>query len=95
MSLVEDLQKWYEDNSYPPEGEDVSAEQVSYEKTGGYARWGEPILVVYKRGEELVGVYDVEPATERQDWGDYGTPEIVPVEEYEVKVTKYQRLTDY
>jgi len=111
MSLVADLQEWYKSNSYPPDGPELDetydadedtwvekgtdTEQVSWEVVDTSGRWGNRIEVVYKRGDELVAVYDMEPATEMQDWGDYGAPEIVEVEEIKVTVTKYQRKTDY
>ena len=108
MSLLEDIKRWYENNSYPPEGGDLDetfvpetrewvsngteTEQVSWEVVDTSGRWGNQIEVVYERGDELVAVYDMEPATEMQDWGDYGAPEIAPVERVEVTVTKYRRV---
>lgn len=95
-------------NHYPPEGEELdehydsdndtwvdlgtNTEQVSWEVIDTSGRWGNQIEVVYKRGDELVAVYDMEPATEMQGWGDYGDPEIVPVEEYTVTITKYRKV---
>lgn len=108
MSLIEDLKKWYEGNNYPPEGEELDetydpetktfsdngteTEQVSWKVVDSTARWGNSIEVVYKRADEYAAVYDVEPATENQSWGDYGDPEIVVVEPYEVTVTKYRKV---
>lgn len=43
----------------------------------------------YKRGDELVLVEDVEPATEEQDWGDYGPPTFSPVVAREVATIVY------
>ena len=104
MSLIDDLKKWYEDNSYPPEGEELDevlvdgewvtvegqeTEKISYEIVDSAARWGNSIEVIYKRGEEYAAVSDIEPATEMQSWGDYGKPEIYSVKPVEVTVTKY------
>jgi hypothetical protein len=94
MALKELLEKWYEDESYPPDGEDlgVSIEQVAYERNGGL-RWGESITVVYTDGTEFWAVQDVEPATENQSWGDYGKPSIIQVEPYEVTTVAYRKIT--
>lgn len=108
MSLLDDLKAWYSDEKYPPSGAELdlvwdadsetwvnkgtTTEQISNETLDTSGRWGNSIEVVYKRGDELVAVYDMEPATEMQEWGDYGEPEIVPVEAYEVTTTKYRRL---
>lgn len=77
MSLIEDIKDWYKDETYPPdtsEFELVSQEDVSE------ARWGTHFVNVYHREGEYVAVADVRPATEMQDWGDYGEPDIYPVE---------------
>lgn len=94
MSLVDDIRKYYEDNSYPPEGDEFEpeAEQISWEVIDSAARWGNTIQVVYKRGDELVAVGDIEPATENQDWGDYGAPSIYPVEAVEMTVIRYKEI---
>lgn len=106
MSLLEDIKEWYKEQSYPPEGgdldqefvdgkwidKDTETEQVHRRTMDSGLRWGNSIEVVYRRGDEHVAVHDVEPATEMQSWGDYGDPEIFPVEPYEVTVTKYRRI---
>lgn len=110
MSLIEDIKRHYEHESYPPDGLDidyelvggkwvernhgVETEQVSYEVIDDSPRWGDVIQAVYKRGDELVAVEDVEPATEMQNWGDYGPPQIYPVRAVEVTVTKYEKVEE-
>lgn len=91
MSLFDDLNSWYADQSYPPSGNDVAAKVISEEYTDK-TRWGMVFVKVYQRGSELVAVEDVEPATESQDWGDYGPPEIYHVEPHDVTVTKYRKI---
>jgi hypothetical protein len=94
MSLLEDIKSWYENESYPPDGGNLDeyydeenkkfidrgthTELVS-EEDHGELRWGTSFINVYKRDDELVAVQDVRPATDMQDWGDYGEPEIYPV----------------
>jgi hypothetical protein len=75
VSLLDDIREYYEDASYPPDGSEVDAELVS-EEDNDQARWGTWFTNVYKREDEYVAVTDVRPATEMQDWGDYGKPEI-------------------
>lgn len=91
MSLIDDIKSWYEEESYPPSGSEVAAELVSEEYTDSM-RWGTGFINVYKRNDEFVAVEDVEPATEEQEWGAYGDPEIYHVEPYEVTVTKYRKI---
>lgn len=108
MSLLADIQGWYRSAHYPPDGPDLDqelvedkwvnkgtdTEQISWKVLDTSGRWGNQIEVIYQRGNELVGVYDMEPATEMQDWGDYGDPEIVPVEAVTVTVTEYKKVTE-
>lgn len=81
VSLLTDIEEWYKEESYPPEYADFDAELVDDEDLS-QARWGTHFRHVYARPNtgEFVAVEDVRPATEMQDWGDYGEPEI-----YEVK----------
>jgi hypothetical protein len=88
MTLLEDIEKWYEGASYPPTCKDVDAEKISFKYLDSL-RWGTLVEIVYKRGDEYVMVSDVEPATEMQSWGDYGEPEISPAVPIEVTVTEY------
>lgn len=93
MSLLDAVNRWYEEEKYPADGPeldyiqndegawvkgDTQTELVSSEDHGD-VRWGTVFINVYKRGDEYVAVQDVRPATEMQDWGDYGKPEIYPV----------------
>lgn len=110
MSLLDDIKLHYQSECSPPEGPDldwdfiddnwvrrtdgVVTEQVSYEIIDNSPRWGSRIQVVYRRGDEYVAVRDVEPATESQDWGDYGDPAIAVVKPFEetIVVTKYRKV---
>lgn len=84
-ALVELLADWYEDEAYPPDGPELAddVEQVAFNHYAA-RRWGTDIQVVYRQGDQYAAVYDVEPATENQDWGDYGKPDICPVTPREV-----------
>lgn len=96
-SLLEDVKAWYEDESYPPAGHDLdygketTTKEVAYEVVDDSPRWGNKVQIVFKRGNELVAVEDVEPATEMQDWGDYGDPDIYEAKPVEVTVIRYER----
>lgn len=104
-TLIEDIKAHYKYFNYPPSGGDLDYERVNEEwvkkdteTTRLYfgviddsPRWGDVIQAVYQRGDELVAVQDIKPATEMQDWGDYGDPEVYPVKAVEVTITKYER----
>lgn len=92
-NLLEALKDWYEDVSYPADGPELgeNVERVAYEIIDSL-RWGDQIQIVYTDGDTFVAVEDVAPATEMQDWGDYGEPEIFEVRPVEVTVTKYEKL---
>lgn len=106
MSLMRDIKNHYEDNTHPPEdlvldmeylddewvSKGTSTEQVSFEVIDTSPRWGNRIQAVYRRGDEYVAIEDIEPATEMQDWGDYGDPEIYHCRPVEVTITKYERV---
>lgn len=108
MSLIEDIQKHYEHEKYPPDGPDldydyvdgqwvkrndeVATERVSHKVIDDTPRWGDVIQVVYKRGDKYVAVEDVAPGTEYQSWGDYGDPEIYECRPVEVTVTQYRKV---
>jgi hypothetical protein len=109
VSLLEDIKRHYESEKYPPEGPDLDevfdevtrkfhnqgteTELVS-EEDHGDLRWGTSFVNVYRRGDELVAVSDVRPATEYQNWGDYGDPEIYPVEKHTEVVTTYKKVSE-
>jgi hypothetical protein len=89
---MDSIKEHYEFEHYPPAGSDLDYIQVDgkwvkgdtetelvSEKDHGKLRWGTTFVNVYKRGDEYVAVQDVRPATENQNWGDYGEPEIYPV----------------
>lgn len=92
MSLLESIKAHYEEENSPPDGPDLDYVLVDGEWVKGETetelvseedvselRWGTSFINVYKRGEEYIAVRDVRPATENQDWGDYGEPDIYPV----------------
>lgn len=89
MSLIDDISQWYENGEVCPPGEDFN---LIAEETLGEKRWGLLKQWVFERDGEYVAVEDVEPATEMQEWGDYGEPKFYPVEPYEVTVTKYRKV---
>lgn len=106
MSLIDSIKAHYEEEKSPPDGPDLDyvkvdgewvkgdtvTERVCYMVIDDTPRWGDRIQVIYRRGDELVAVEDIRPATEYQDWGDYGDPEIYPVKAEQVTVTKYERV---
>lgn len=105
MSLIDDVRAHYQAESYPPDGPDldydyvdgnwakrtdgVETRQISYEVIDDSPRWGDVIQAVYQRGDEIVAVEDVAPATEMQSWGDYGDPTIYEAKPEVVTITKY------
>ena len=108
MSLFEDIKAYYQSEHCPPQGPDldydfvdgkwvartdgVTTRRISYEVIDDSPRWGDVVQAVYQRGDELVAVEDIRPATEMQEWGDYGDPEIYEVKPVEVTITKYERV---
>lgn len=93
-TLLEDLKEWYKSNSYPPDGPELGeagAELVSEEDLSTL-RWGTNFQNVYRRGDEFVALSDVRPATEYQDWGDYGEPEFYAVKPVEIVKVKYVKV---
>ena len=90
--LIDAIRAWYEDKLYPPSGGNLgpNVEEVHFDYLSS-ERWGMTFIKVYRQGNVYVAVEDVEPATEMQDWGDYGDPEIYEVEPYEVITTKYRK----
>lgn len=107
MTLLEDVQEHYKENNYPPEGDDLdyikvddewvkgdTVTELVDERDLGDLRWGTQFANVYKRGDEYVQVTDVRPATEMQDWGDYGDPEISVVEPHTrtITITEYKEV---
>lgn len=107
MSLLEDIKKHYETDNYPPDGPDLDYVEVDGDWVKGetktelvseedldQARWGTWFANVYKRGDEYVQVKDCRPATEEQDWGDYGEPKfaIVRPETKTITITEYKEV---
>lgn len=94
MTLIEKLQEWYDDGgTYPP----TNSRDFKFvaEESIEEHRWGtRKMYVFFEHPDQYVAVEDVEPATEYQDWGDYGPPEIYEVEPYEVVVTRYRSKND-
>ena len=92
MSLFDDLNEWYRTENAPPLW--VDEFDLVDESHLNELRWGALKQWVFKRNDEYVAVKDVEPATEMQDWGDYGEPAIYRVEPYSVTVTKYRKADE-
>lgn len=105
MSLLDDIKGWYNEESYPPDGPELDQDFVDGKWVGkgtetklvsnemlDTLRWGTSFVNVYKRGDEYVAVKDVRPATEMQDWGDYGEPEVYAVRPVEVTTIKYEKV---
>ena len=94
--LIEKLNEWYEDENYPPDPGDIDGVESVAVNFVGQQRWGTTFDWIYKLDDEevYVAVRDVEPATEMQDWGDYGKPAIYPVKAYQVTVTKYRKADE-
>lgn len=90
MTLVEKLKEWYENETTPPHNMIEGVEYVT-EKALEKKRWGVMTRYIYRDGDDYAAVEDVSPATEMQDWGDYGDPEIYEVEAVEVVTTEYVR----
>jgi len=107
MSLLDDIKAHYEHEKYPPDGPDLDHDFVDgrwvqkdtqtvlvSEEVLDELRWGNLFQNVYKRGDEYIAVKDVRPATEMQDWGDYGEPTLYAVRPVEVTVTKYEAVPE-
>ncbi len=109
MSLLDDVKAHYKGDNYPPDGPDLDYDLVDnkwVKREGGAQtelvssededdlRWGTAFTNVYKRNDEFVAVSDVRPATEMQDWGDYGEPEIYVVtpKTETITVTTYSKV---
>lgn len=93
MNLVERIESWYAGVSYPPEGYEVDSELVE-SKDIDKLRWGTKFRNVYFDGKDYVAVEDVSPATEEQDWGDYGEPIIYRVSPIgkTIVVTEWEKI---
>lgn len=94
-TLLERIQDWYKDESFPPDG--YAGFELVSEKTKDILRWGISKTWVFTSDDfpgQFVAIDDVEPATEMQDWGDYGDPEIYSVEPREqvVTITTYHKI---
>ena len=92
MTLLDRLKEWYADGETSPPMWDSEFHLLDVEWLDDL-RWGTRKRWIFRDGEEFVAVEDVEPATEMQDWGDYGEPEIYEVEPYPVVQVKYRRPT--
>lgn len=92
MNLLDEMYNWYLDNPYPPF--DAPGANIVHIETLEVLRWGNRKMWVFNTDDQYVAVVDVEPATEYQDWGDYGRPEIYRVEPYQVTTTRYKRADE-
>lgn len=99
MSLKEDIKNWFGDTTKWPGDltSEVSCGLVE-DKIVDKSRWAITHEAVYLSvvgtplnfSEEYVRVRYKAPATEYQDWGDEGPPEIEEVVPVEIKVTKFE-----
>ena len=94
--LLRDLQEHYYHESAPPIYSDYDSFEFVGEETLSEARWGTWKQWVFKAADAEVyaAVKDVQPATEMQDWGDYGAPEIYLVEPVEVKTVTWRKVME-
>lgn len=94
MSLVDDLKAHYASGEKAPPTWDSDFEFVQDNYLSD-VRWGTVKEWIFKKDDESTGtvefaaVKDVEPATEMQEWGDYGEPEIYTVVPKVVSTTVY------
>lgn len=88
MSLIDEIKAYYASGENSPPTYDSDFEFVT-EVHIDSVRWGEVKEWIFTKGGEYVAVRDVEPATEMQDWGDYGEPEIYTVVPKVVETTVY------
>lgn len=96
MSLLEDIKAYFGDKGKWPgsiTGE-IKGTVLVEDEIVDTSRWSIIHTAVYKRDEEYVGVDYHEPATESQNWEDWGAPDVYPVhpEVITVTVTKFTRL---
>lgn len=102
MSLKEDIVAWFDGTTKWPGDltEDVDCVLLDDEIVDT-SRWAVIHEAVYLRktiagrepltfSDEYVRVTYKEPATEYQDWGDEGEPDIVEVVPVEVTITKFE-----
>lgn len=96
MTLLDEVKAAVQEegNAYPDSYTDIieGAEIVRREYLDSL-RWANILEAVIKRGDEYVAVRVMEPATEMQEWGQYGANdvwvfEVVPKE---VTTVKYVR----
>jgi hypothetical protein len=107
MSLIDSINEHYKETSCPPDGSDLdyvlengkwvesgTTTVLLSEEDNDSARWGTWFTNVYQRDDEFVAVVDCRPATEMQDWGDYGAPEVYEVRSWTevITVTHYDRI---
>lgn len=104
MSLKEDIVKWFDGTTkWPGDLEDEVDCVLLDDEIIDTSRWAVIHEAVYLRKtvanrmcdeltftDEYVRVRYKEPATEYQDWGDEGPPEIEEVVPVEVTITKFE-----
>jgi hypothetical protein len=91
MSLIEDVQTYYKETSFPspPIYDEWADVELVGEESLDELRWGTLKQWTLRRGDEYVAIKDVAPATENQGWGDYGEPTIYEVRPVEKVITTY------
>lgn len=106
MTLLEDITQWFGGTTKWPGSLDNEVPNCTLveDEIVDTGRWSIIHDAVYVRKlvhtvepeitylDEYVNVRYKEPATESQDWGDEGAPDIWPVEAYEETVTKFRKI---
>ena len=102
MSLKEDIVKWFDGTTkWPGDLEDEVDCVLLGDEIVDHSRWAVIHEAVYLRktiagrepltfSDEYVRVRYKEPATEYQDWGDEGEPDVEEVVPVEVTITKFE-----
>lgn len=92
MSLIEEIKEHYSKSDRPVFWDYLDDAELVAEEPINKVRWGTLTKYVMQRGDEYVAIETVVPATESQDWGDYGVPTIYTVKPVPVTVTSYKRI---
>jgi hypothetical protein len=106
MTLLQEITDWFAGTTKWPGGleDDIDNITLVEDKIVDTGRWSVIHDAVYVRKlvhtvepeitylDEYVGVRYREPATEMQDWGDEGPPDIYALEPYEETVIKFRRV---
>lgn len=91
MSLLEEIQEFLVES--PDDVWDiprVTTARLVETEIHDERRWYNIRHSVFNRGDEYVLVEHCEAATELQEGGDFDAPVVMPVEPYEIVVTRYR-----